>query len=147
MSDPALVPPLKPCNCGWTISKPRLSSVKGDLGHGHLGWSIECIGCNRCTGRIADKAEAMEAWNIIAAWNRRAAVTLDEASVEVVARALKFTHEFVTEELKVRVDSHTLGGDLKSVDDSEGALIGEAMDCLAKIDEARSAIAALKERT
>jgi hypothetical protein len=147
MTDPVLVPPEHPfarlnrerCealgikDCPFCAGKPRLSQS------GY--WRVECQSCH------ADGANRPTAESAAEFWNRRAAVTLDEASVDVVARALKFTHEFVTEELKVRVDSHTLGGDIKSVDDSEGGIIGEAMDCLAKIDEARSAIAALKERT
>jgi|FreactcultureFD7_1027221.scaffolds.fasta_scaffold29446_2 hypothetical protein len=43
---------------------------------------------------------------------------------------------FVADELAVRIDSHTLGGDLSTIDESEGGIIGEAQQTLAMIDRA-----------
>lgn len=50
--------------------------------------------------------------------------------------ALKIARAFVQAELDVRIDSHTLGGDMATLDESEGGICGEAMDCLARIDAA-----------
>ena len=73
------------------------------------------------------------------------AVTL--ASVEKIEKALRFAHEFITEELKVRVDSHRVGGRLDTTDEAGIEIIGNAVECLASIDIARAVIAALKEGT
>jgi hypothetical protein len=54
---------LKPCPCGGQVYVGELKFT------GETQWHVGCINCNRESGKHADKAEA------IAAWNRRASPT------------------------------------------------------------------------
>jgi hypothetical protein len=107
MTDAALVPPLKPCPfCGASEVDPEGWLSQTTDGLTKLG--PECLSCG---------ATAVD----IAAWNRRAAVSLDEASV---------------------------GRLLKIANDVESLADGEQIHPAIKLaDRLRSAIAALKERT
>lgn len=58
------------------------------------------------------------------------------AEIEAMCAAARSAAAFVREELAVRIDSHTLGGDLATIDETEGGIIGEAMDCLARLEAA-----------
>ena len=71
----------------------------------------------------------------------KAAAHLMVAAPELLA-ALHKAREFVQAELDVRVDSHTIGGDLSTLDEADGGICGEAIDMLAVIDAALTKAAA-----
>ena len=58
------------------------------------------------------------------------------AAAPDLMEALGVARSFVTDELAVRIDSHTLGGDLATLDDEDAGMVREALDCLARIDAA-----------
>lgn len=89
---------------------------------GYVGWLHVAFDCGNVTAEAA------------AATKERVTRFL-EAAPDVYA-ALKSARAFVKAELDVRVDSHTLGGDLATLDETDDGICAEAMRMLEQIDAA-----------
>ncbi len=58
------------------------------------------------------------------------------AAAPKMREALKDVRRFIKAELDVRIASHTIGGGISTLDEQDGGLVGEAMQCLERIDAA-----------
>ena len=61
---------------------------------------------------------------------------MSDSTLADLLAALRDARAFVEAELTVRIDSHTLGGDLATLDDADCGIVAEAQACLARIDAA-----------